>query len=242
VASTHELYAILMETLNDIFSEFKLSKTDIDRLSNEAETHSVDCGKKAVYKPLPDEIWDLFDDISNKVWDSTMPNSQKISLGFQLYEIFPSYYHFLVPFYRAIRDKVITDPNEKEIIWKRFMTYLASENYYADPVGYVLWVEFFEDQLTVREAWQGLVNHYSDRKSLLCLLEHAGPVPFDLKEPIYTSLLDDKKTHDHIFNSLLYSAFDVYGQIDEKKALDILAKLKVDTGTENYRLLNDKLK
>jgi len=103
--------------------------------------------------------------MSDKVWYSTMSNAQKISVGFQLYETFPSYYHFLTPFYRGIRDKEIANQDEKEIIWKHFMKYLASENYYADPVGYVLWVEFFEDATTVRETWQGLVNNYPNRKS-----------------------------------------------------------------------------
>jgi len=74
------------------------------------------------------------------------------------------------------------------------------------------------------------------------LLELAGPVPFDLKETQYNSLLVDKTSHEFILNSLLYSAYDVYGKIDKKKALNLLAKLKVDTGTENYRSLKEKLK
>jgi hypothetical protein len=44
------------------------------------------------------------------------------------------------------------------------------------------------------------------------------------------------------FNSVLNSTFDVYGQIDKVKARNILAKLRVDTGTERYRLLKEKLK
>ena len=235
-------YAILMETLNNIFSAYKLSKSDVDRLSTEAKLASIDCGKKGVTKQLTSDTWVLFEEISDNVWCSKMPNAQKISLGFQLYETFPSYYHFLTPFFHTIRNKEIIDPGEKEIIWKHFMKYLASENYYADPVGYVLWVEFFEDKNTVRETWQGLTNNYSDKKALLRLLEQAGPVPFDLKETHYNNLLVDKTNHELIFNSLLYSAYDVYGQIDKKKALNILAKLKVDTGTENYKLLKEKLK
>ena len=235
------LYAVLMKTLNDIFSAYKLNKSDVDKLSNEAKTTSIDCGK-VVNKQLQSETWDLFNEISDKVWYSTMTNSQKVSLGFQLYEIFPSYYHFLVPLYRGIRNKEIVSQNEKETIWKYFMKYLALENYYADPVGYVLWVDFFEDETTVIDTWQGLVNNYTDKKALLRLLEHAGPVPFDLKETHYNGLLVDKKNHELIFNSLLYSAYDVYGQIDKKKALNILAKLKIDIVTENYRLLQEKLK
>lgn len=231
-----------MHTLNEIFSAYKLSKSDVDRLSNEAKTVSIDCGKKGIIKQLSSETWNLFDEISDKVWYSTQTNSQKISLGFQLYETFPSYYHFLTPFYHRISNKEIVDPNQKEIIWTHFMKYLASESYYADPVGYVLWVEFFEDESTVRETWQGLINNCTDRKALLRLLEQAGPVPFDLKETHYNSLLVDTRTHEVIFNSLLYSAYDVYGKIDNKGALDILAKLKIDTRTENYKLLKEKLK
>lgn len=231
-----------MQTLNEIFSAYKLNKSDVDRLSNEAKAASIDCGKRGIDKQLAPDTWDLFNEISDKVWYSIMTNTQKISLGFQLYETFPSYYHFLTPFYHGIRNKEIVDPNEKEIIWKHFMKYLASENYYADPVGYVLWVEFFEDETTVSDTWQGLVNNCSDKKAILRLLEQAGPVPFDLKETHYNSLLIDKTNHELIFNSLLYSAYDVFGQIDKIKALNILAKLKVDTGTENYMLLKEKLK
>jgi hypothetical protein len=128
-----------------------------------------------------------------------MPTAQKISLGFQLYETFPSYFHFLTPFYRGIRDNEIVDGKEKQIIWAGFMKYLFMENYYADPVDYVLWVEFFEDERTVREAWQGLVNNCSDKKSFLRLLQCAGPVPFDLKESHYNSLLIDATNHEAIF-------------------------------------------
>ena len=231
-----------MQTLNEIFSVYKLSKSDVARLSNEAKQASIDCGKKGVNKELPSDVWDLFYEISDKVWYSSMTSIEKISLGFQLYETFPSYYHFLTPFYHGISNKEIVDEIEKEIIWKHFMNYLASENYYADPVGYVLWVDFFEDETTVRDTWQGLVNNYSNKKALLRLLEMAGPVPFDLKETHYNSLLVDKSTHEVIFNSLLYSAYDVYGKIDKNKALNILAKLKVDTKTENYKLLKEKLK
>ncbi len=231
-----------MQTLSDILSSFKLSKPEVDSFSSEAKIFSVDCGKQEVSKKLAPATWDLFDDISEKVWYSAMTNLEKISLGFQLFELFPSYYHFLVPFYHGIRNREIVDDNEKEIIWRHFMRYFVLENYYADPVGYVLWVEFFEDESTVKETWLGLMKNYSDRKSLVQLLEYAGPVPFDLKEDLYNSLLADKENHERIFKSLLCSAYDVFGKIDEKKTRTILAKLNVDTETESYKLLKEKLK
>jgi hypothetical protein len=233
---------IFMNNLDDIFSAFKLGEAELQKLSNATKTLAISFGEKDSYKQLSSEAWDLLDDISEQVWTSTIPTAEKISLGFQLYDLFPSYYHFLVPFYRLIRDNKISDTKQKDIIWKRFMKYLVAENHYANPVAYVLWVEFFEDHATARESWQGLLNNYEDSKSLLRLLEISGPVPYDLKETVYNSLLDDEKTHDPIFRSLLHSAYDVFGQIDKTKALDVLAKLNVDTNTGNYRLLMDKLK
>jgi hypothetical protein len=231
-----------MQTLQDIISYFKLSSPDIERLSNEAKTVSIDCGKTGVLKQLAPATWDLFDDMSDKIWYSSLNCFQKITLGFEIYELFPSYYHFLMPYYYAILHNEIIDQKEKDIIWKQFMKYFAAENYYADPVGYVLWVDFFEDPQTVEETWLGLLNNYTDDKSLPRLIVHAGPVPYELKEPVYKSLLSDTKNHESIFNSLLYSAYDVYGQIDKGKAARILAQLNIDTATEYYRLLKRKLK
>lgn len=240
-----------MQTIDTILSAYNLNKSEMHRISNEAKDSSIGCGKRKpnpvgrgmieVSKTLFSDTWTLLDDISDEVWYSEMEVADKISLGFQLYEKFPSYYHFLVPFYRGIRDKEISLPEHKKNIWEHFLHYLASEAYYADPVNYVLWVEFFEDTTTVRDTWQGLLNNCYNKKTLLAMLEIAGPVPFDLKEDCYESLITDKSSHEAIFNSLLYSAFDVYGSIDNRKASIILARLNVDTKTENYKLLKDKL-
>nr|GFC53870.1 hypothetical protein [Tanacetum cinerariifolium] len=211
----------LMQTINEIVSAYNLSESEIQKIANEVKLSSIGCGTKRDTNESSYDTWVLLEDISDDVWYSAIEITHKILLGFQLYDIFPSYWHFLVPFYRGIRDKEISLPEHKEIIWKQFMQYLASESCYADPVGYVLWVEFFEDVTTVRETWQGLVNNCFTKRLLLTLLEFAGPVPFDLKEIYYKELVSDKASHGCILNSLLYSACDVYGQIDKNKARSI---------------------
>jgi hypothetical protein len=231
-----------MQNLDAILSSYSLNESEIRRISNEAKQSSVGCGERGVSKTLPSDTWTLLDEISAEVWYSTMAVADKISLGFQLYEKFPSYYHFLVPFYHEIRDKTISLPDHKKIIWEHFIQYLVSEACYADPVSYVLWVEFFEDATTVRDTWQGLLNNCRNKKSLLSILEMSGPVPFDLKETSYKLLISDKASHEIIFNSLFHSAFEYFGNIDKRKAITILAKLSVDTKSENYKLLKDKLR
>jgi hypothetical protein len=231
-----------VQTIGDIFSGYNLSESEMQRISNEAKAVSVGCGTRGISKQLPSETWALLDEISDEVWYSKMEVADKISLGFQLYEKFPNYYHFLVPFYHGVRNKEISLPDHKKVIWKHFIQYLASEACYADPVSYVLWVEFFEDKTTVRDTWQGLLNNCHNKKTLLAMLEIAGPVPFDLKEDCYKSLITDKSSHKVIFSSLLHSAFDFYGNIDNRKAPIILDRLNVDTKAENYKLLKDKLR
>lgn len=231
-----------MQTLHHILSFHKVTTLEADRLSTEVKEVSVDYGKKGIIKKLSPETWNLFEAISDQVWSSALPIVQKISLGFQLYEIFPSYYHFLVPFYRGISKKEIVQPEEKKIIWVHFMKYLAAPQYYADPVGYVLWAHFFEDETLVKETWQGLINNYTDIKSLLKLVEVAGPVPFSLKEIQYNNLLKDPTTHELILESLFHSADDAYGKIDTEKARALFIQLKVDIESENYKQLKEKLK
>jgi len=229
-----------MQTLNEIFSAFKLNKSEVSRSSNIAKNDSIDCGKTGNVKELPKDIWNLFYEISDKVWYSELSPSTKIKLGFQLYETFPNYYHFLTPFYHLVKNNEVTDPNEKEMIWQYFMKYLASERFYADPVGYVLWVDFFEDESTVHEAWNGLMKFY-DKKAALRLLEQTGPVPYELKEKLYKTLVKETENHEAIFKSLLYSAYDVFGQISKGKAKDLLKQLKIDRTTEEYKALLEKL-
>jgi hypothetical protein len=231
-----------MQTIENILSAYNLSKYDIQQISEETKQTAIGCGTRGVYKSLSSKTWTLLDEISDEVWYSEIEINSKISLGFQLYELFPSYYHFLLPFYRGIRNEEITLIENKKIIWGKFTSYLSSEAYYADPVSYILWVEFFEDITTVRDAWQGLINSCPNKKALLVMLEVAGPVPFDLKEKYYELLLPDNDNHAAIFNSLLHSAFDVYGEIDKRKASAILNKLSVDVSDCNYNILKEKLR
>ncbi|OFY97776.1 MAG: hypothetical protein A3K10_03615 [Bacteroidetes bacterium RIFCSPLOWO2_12_FULL_31_6] len=231
---------ILLE--DNLLPEYNLSDTEIERLRKEAIRVAIGCGNYDSHNKLESNDWSLFDKISDSIWYSEKGIPEKINLGFKLYEIFPSYYHFLVPFYRLIYKKETDNQELKNIVWERFIEYLGAESFYADPIAYVLWVDFFEDQTTVKEAWTGLMGYSKNTKSLLRLLECAGPVPFDLKEPIYLELISDETTHQAIFNSILFSAFDVCGQIDKIKAGIILSKLNIHTSTENYLKLREKLK
>ena len=230
-----------MEIIDQILERCELGSKKIDELSQRVKVSAINCGKSQLNKPLSSEDWSLVDIITDGLWYEDYELDEQINAGFNLFELFPSYWPTLTPYYDHLREKKLNS-QLKEKIWTRFVHYLGDEAYYADPVGYVLWVDFFEDSDTVQETWNGLISHNKDKKSLRKLIESAGPVSFDLKEPIYWAMMKDQKNHQAIFNSLLFSAYDLYGQIEKRKAGHILSKLKVDKGTKEYKLLTDKIR
>lgn len=223
--------------------EYELTASDISVLSLETKEAAINCGKSnRVTKKLKPETWNLLEEMSNDLWDGDLELNLKIKLGFELFDIFPHYYHFLVPFYNLFRNNELDKYIKlKNFIWGKFMTYLGAEKYYSDTVSYVLWVEFFEDYSTVDETWKGLLNNCENNNSIRVLIENAGPVPFELKEPVYQKLITDENNQMVIFNSLLHSSFDVYGKVDNSKAQLILSQLKIDTETEHYKMLKEKI-
>ena len=231
-----------MRTLEDVFKHFKLSEEDIRRISKEARAAAVKVERGVDHPELSADTWNLLDNISDYVWNSNMPVEEKITVGFSLFESFPTYYQFLLPYYHLIRDATTIKAEYKELIWKKFMEYLGGEAYYADPTLYVLWVEFFEDGDTVRETWLGLMAAKSS-STLACLrlIQNAGPVPYDLKAPLYVELLKNEEHHPVIFQSLLFSANDAFGQIDKENAITILDQLKINKTTPEFELLKRQL-
>ncbi len=223
-----------------ILKSHPLSLKEVEELSRRVKASAVHCGNSRLNQPLSSDDWNLVDDISDQLWYGAYDLDDKILVGFQLFELLPSYWHTLTPYYDHVREKALSS-EQKETVWRKFVQYLADEAHYADPVGYVLWVDFFEDPETVRETWHGLISHNQKKESLRKLIESAGPVSFDLKESVYRAMLKDQRNHPAIFRSLLASAYDVYGQIDKGKARHFVAKLKVNKTTEDFRLLTEKL-
>lgn len=124
---------------------------------------------------------------------------------------------------------------------KQFMQRLGYKNYYANPVGYVLWAEFFLDEASVNETWAGLMQHIACKKTVKKLLKICGPVPFLLKEKLYQPLIGNQEFHESIFKSLLFISVDLFGKTDQKKALAILTKLNLPKNTLHINVLKENL-
>jgi hypothetical protein len=237
----------------EILKQFNLSEAEILRISNDCKREAADYGKSESENFSIDENdFYLLSNIEDAIWNSDKSLEAKIMLNFEVYELFPRYFQFLLPYYRIVKanpyfeyEITIKDTKTlielKNIIWEKFMYYLGSEKYYADPVGYVLWVEFFEDEETANETWEGLMQFTKNKNAVKKLLEMSGPAAFELKEKLYDKIILDSDYHESIFKSLLFSSFDLFGKIDNKKALAILAKLKLNKDVEHLEKLKNKL-
>ena len=133
--------------------------------------------------------------------------------------------------------------SQRDRIWKDYKAYLSKGNKnQKEAVEYSLWVDFFENNETVEEAWKSMIGNYENEVILKRLLPISGPVPFDLKEEFYKRVVKDEKWHEYILDSLVGSFFDVFGQINIEKARLILSRLKVNKDSNKYSKLQEYIK
>ncbi len=158
-----------MSILQSILKNYTLALEEVESLSQRVKASAIHCGNSRLNQPLSTDDWNLVDDIADQLWYGSYSLEEQVLTGFQLFELLPSYWHTLTPYYDHIREKALSS-EQKETIWQKFVQYLADEPHYADPVGYVLWVDFFENSETVRETWHGLISHNQKKESLLASL------------------------------------------------------------------------
>lgn len=146
-------------------------------------------------------------------WLDDTSLADRLAMGLRVLEEMPCYANTmaLISFYEHF------GPDEKRALWDAYRAALDSDDdRRADPVSYSLWVDFFEAVTTVEEAWREMTRRDIEpwERRVTRVLEVAGPVPWPLKEELFTELVDEARWHPAIFSALRGSAFDVYGQLD----------------------------
>ena len=97
------------------------------------------------------------------------------------------------------------------MLWDAYRAWLAADDdRLADPVAHSLWVDFFEDEATVQEAWREVTRRDVApwERRIARVLQVAGPVPWALKAPLLDELAGDPRQHHAVFRALAGSAFD----------------------------------
>jgi hypothetical protein len=180
-------------------------------------------------------------EINDTIWytDTTLTDDEKIGWLFAVYTDMPCYALLMeVPMHY---DQQLS-AQAKSFFWQQVRRFLAQDDdALAEPIAYLLWCDFFEfdDRCTV--AWNEVTHETTNVNLLRRVLRVAGPVPFYLKEPLYTRLVQDRRWHLDIYESLRASYWDVNGQIDKMKALQILDQLVLSSARDDLQQLRRAL-
>lgn len=201
--------------------------------SRAAQLAAPYCGNDA---PEVEFISDVPLDINDLIWDTDAADTAKVRLLFEIYSDIPCYALLMA----AKENSVDLSPAGRDQWWQTVRSILAQDDPGpAGPIAYVLWCDFFEDPQQVNAAWDKLVTGESNARLLERVLAVSGPVPFERKEQLYKRLISDEAWHLAIYRSLLFSNYDVYGQIDKQKARRVLDGLHLPPEIRKSKELRD---
>jgi hypothetical protein len=105
---------------------------------------------------------------------------------------------------------------DRERLWSAYRDALDGDDEpLVKTVSYSLWVDFFEDQTTVSEAFNAMIDGAPDTR-IARILEISGPVPWHLKAPWFGWL--GKRWRKPVAAATESARAEYYGQVDEADA------------------------
>lgn len=230
-------------TIPQVLEEMGASFQFANRISNALKTGVLDLYGKSDSDEAS-KAWDLITDICEGVRENKwrlLSTEQRIDTLLSVFETFPHYTSSSHLFLTFSQDDDLSG-EAKEKLWDGIIRQLTIKNEnIREPMEYVLWVDFFEDQNTCEESWLALTSRASASFALDRLLIIAGPVPYKLKQPFYERCADDRSRHAILAQSLAHSVNDVYGKIDKTDAKKYLRILELPHENEYFSFLRERL-
>ncbi|MGW7203265.1 hypothetical protein [Streptomyces sp. NPDC054837] len=156
--------------------------------------------------------------------DERLDVAGQLGLAFGLLDLLDDYW---VTCEIRFADRGPGGPLPSDILWDGYRRRLESPEA-ADAVTYSLWADWFED----RDA--GRLRTDSPEPLLRRarrVLECSGPVPWAVKESAYGIAARLPALHAALFEGLLGSHRDVYGDLDSSAALNLLTGLSLPADT-----------
>jgi hypothetical protein len=179
------------------------------------------------------ELYDIVDDVLGAAFVDADSAGTMMRKACALYEDFPSY-TILSQLFFTIGYGTLPD-DEMRTFYRFLGTMLSAEAIeLAHPAGYVLWVDYFEDESRVDEAWHTVCGAITSDDGWRRLLEASGPVPERLKLPVLERFIAVPSFQEAVFNALAAAVFDVYGQIGRATVEAMLPRLRIDRSEPAY--------
>lgn len=137
-----------------------------------------------------------------------------------------------------------------DVLWDGYRERLEADRD-VEAVTYSLWVDWFEDHTTSATAFAEVLGNDIDRvvversEDLLRrarrVLECSGPVRWTVKEPTYRTAVRVPALHSALFQGILASFHDVYGDLEPAAALALLDQLDLPANTQHLAELRHVL-
>lgn len=206
----------------------------------EAWRTAAGTGRCGGARTFPGAIEQVPHEFADAWWSGDATLSERLGMGLRLYAEMPCYANTIQ--LRAFYGEYGEDDRLR--LWDAYRSWLAcADDRLADPVAYSLWVDFFEDEATVLDAWQEVTRRDVApwQRRTERVLQVAGPVPWPCKEEFFAQVIDDPRLHPAVFRALVGSAFDMTGRLGGS-AREWLERLVLPADTPDLPALRARLR
>ncbi|MFI5527646.1 hypothetical protein ACIA8O_03715 [Kitasatospora sp. NPDC051853] len=179
--------------------------------------------------------------------DDALDAERQLDLAFGLLDLLDDYW---VTCEIRFADRGPGGPLPADALWSGYRRRLEAERN-AEAVTYSLWVDWFEDRATSATAFAEVLGHDVDRivatgsdpllRRAARVLACSGPVPWPAKRRAYATALGHPTLHEPLFQGLLTSYHDLYGDLEPTSALALLTRLDLPPDTPHLTELRTVL-
>ncbi|MEU7728525.1 hypothetical protein AB0B78_25315 [Streptomyces sp. NPDC040724] len=181
------------------------------------------------------------------VGDDSLGMERRLRLGFGLVDLLDEY-RVTVEIGSAVQGA--SDPDTACTLWNGYRSRLAAPAA-CEAIVYSLRVDWFEDRDTAETAFTEVLGRditrlWPDAPEPLLrrarrVLESSGPVPWQVKAPVYQASARVPALHEAVFRGILHSHHDVYGDLHPVRARAVLDRLDLPEDTEHLAGLRSAL-
>ncbi|GAA3058326.1 hypothetical protein GCM10020229_82480 [Kitasatospora albolonga] len=180
--------------------------------------------------------------------DDSLDADGQLELAFGLLDLLDDYW---VTCEIRFADRGPDGPLPPTTLWAGYRRRLEAERD-AEAVTYSLWVDWFEDRTTAGTAFAEVLGLDLDRivatggpapllRRAGRVLACSGPVPWPVKRRAYATALRLPALHEPLFQGLLTSYHDLYGDLEPTAALALLTRLDLPPDTPHLHELRTVL-
>lgn len=177
-------------------------------------------------QPKDDLVHEVVEAVTKLVDSNLASPDERMAALLRLYEECPTY-AATTRFRRLLTPRAQSQSEAAQRFWGAVRRYLLAENSAVfDPMGYSLWVDWFQDLETSEFAWNQLVKDQVAPRALSRLLIISGPVPWPEKAPLLWHVANHRpELHDDAADAVIFAMVDLFGSCDLADALRLAKSL-----------------